>query len=214
MGTTQLIRIKKPKIEKKNICVLKVYEQCKLETALLENPHSTNLAVLLALHTGMRLGEVCALHWDNVDLIERQIHDRWTVMQDRNGMTTIGKPKSETSDRLIPITGRLARLLSEEKANSATSFVFLSPKKGTFLNPRTMQYRFKSILKMIGLPAITFHALRHTFATRWIECGMDVKSLSEVLGHASVQITLDIYVHSSDTLKREAIERIESISPY
>lgn len=212
MGIVKQIRIKKPKSERKQVCVLRSYEQRILEKALHDEPHGENLAIYLALYTGMRIGEVCALRWDDVDLIEKQLHVRATVIRDKSGASVIGKPKSETSDRFIPITGRLSGLLAQEKSMSASPFVFTAPKQGDFLNPRTLQYRFKAILKKCGLPIITFHALRHTFATRWLECGMDIKSLSEVLGHASVQITLDIYVHSSDKLKRDAIEQIEKIS--
>ncbi|MBQ1734545.1 MAG: site-specific integrase, partial [Lachnospiraceae bacterium] len=150
--------------------------------------------------------------WDSIDLEERMLRVCASVARSSNGMPTIGSPKSKTSDRLIPISHKLTQLLKSEKMLASSDYVFAAPRNGSFLNPRTLQYHFRSLLEKEGLPLVKFHALRHTFATRWIECGMDVKMLSEVLGHGSVQITLDIYVHSSDQRKREAIEKIELFS--
>lgn len=212
MGIPEMIQIKKPRVEKKKISVLKPNEQKRLETVLLEVPTDTNLAIYLALHTGMRIGEICALHWSDIDWDERLLFVRSTVIRNKKGQLVIASPKSETSQRAIPLTRQLVNLLAAEHERSCSEFVFSSPRKDTFLNPRTLQYRFQTLLTRLGISRISFHALRHTFATRWIEFGMDVKSLSEVLGHAGVQITLDIYVHSSDKLKREAIEKLEDFS--
>ena len=212
MGIPEMIQIKKPRVEKKKISVLKPNEQKRLETVLLEVPTDTNLAIYLALHTGMRIGEICALHWSDIDWEERLLFVRSTVIRNKKGQLVITSPKSETSQRAIPLTRQLVNLLAAEHERSCSEFVFSSPRKDAFLNPRTLQYRFQTLLTRLGISRISFHALRHTFATRWIEFGMDVKSLSEVLGHAGVQITLDIYVHSSDKLKREAIEKLEGFS--
>lgn len=212
LGISEVIHIKKPRVEKKNVCLLKENEQIKLESVLLESPCGTNLAIYLALHSGMRIGEICALRWSDIDFTSCQLFVRSTVIRNKEGQSSIAPPKSETSKRSIPLTKQLTKLLAAEHERSSSEFVFSSPRKAAFLEPRTLQYRFQAVLRRLGIPNITFHALRHTFATRWIEYGMDVKSLSEVLGHAGVQITLDIYVHSSDKLKREAIEKLEIIS--
>ena len=212
MGIQEMIQIKKPKVEKKTVSVLRPNEQKKLEAFLLESPIDTNLAIYLALHTGMRIGEICALRWPDIDFAEQMLSIRSTVIRNKSGQLAIAPPKSETSQRTIPITRQLTNLLTEERKRNSSEYVFSSPRKDTFLNPRTLQYRFQAMLSQLGITKISFHALRHTFATRWIECGMDVKSLSEVLGHAGVQITLDIYVHSSNKLKREAIEKLEVFS--
>lgn len=212
MGISEMIQIKKPKAEKKKVSVLNKYEQNKLETVLLGSPSGANLAIYLALYSGMRIGEICALRWCDIEFDERQLFVRSTVIRDKNGQSAIAPPKSESSRRMIPLTQQLTKLLAAEHKCSCSEFVFSSPRKDGFLNPRTLQYRFQAVLSRLEISSISFHALRHTFATRWIECGMDVKSLSEVLGHAGVQITLDIYVHSSDKLKREAIEKLESFS--
>ncbi len=212
LGISEAIQIKKPRVEKKKVIVLQYTEQKKLEGILMESPVGSNLAIYLALHSGMRIGEICALRWSDIDFEDRLLFVRSTVIRNKNGQSTIAPPKSETSQRVIPLTMQLTKLLVAERARSTSEFVFSSPRKEAFLNPRTLQYRFQAMLSQLGISSISFHALRHTFATRWIECGMDVKSLSEVLGHAGVQITLDIYVHSSDTLKREAIEKLEIFS--
>lgn len=191
---------------------MKAHEQLQLESFLLENPHGPCLAIYLALHTGLRLGEICALKWTEVDLIDRRLHVQSTTFRKLDGTLSIGTPKSETSNRFIPLSGSLSKLLYAELELSSSQFVFPSPSQDGVMNPRTMQYRFHRILNNAGLSNYTFHALRHTFATRWIECGLDVKSLSEILGHGSVQVTLDNYVHSSDQLKRESIERLDAIN--
>ena len=208
LGLSEPIRVKKPAAERKKICLLKRYEQQSLEQYLRKDLRGANLAIYLALHTGLRIGEVCALRWGDIDFTDRQLHVHATVVRNGAGKLSIGTPKSKTSDRMVPLSESLTNLLSEKRREVASEFLFAK----SFLNPRTLQYRFQSVIKMISLSDIHFHALRHTFATRWIECGLDVKSLSEVLGHASVQVTLDIYVHSSDQLKREAIERMECFS--
>lgn len=212
LGMTELIRIKKPKHERKSIQVLKLAEQERLERALLLTPHGLDLAIYLALRTGVRLGELCALRWTDLDLTERQLHVAATVYRARNGSMELGRPKTATSDRLIPLPDDVTKLLSAEKAQAQSELVFPAPQKGGLLNPRTVQYHLQALLKRLELPNVTFHTLRHTFATRWVECGLDLKSLSEILGHASVQITLDIYVHSSDTLKRDGIDKLAEIS--
>lgn len=212
MGIPEMIQIKKPRAEKRRVSVLKQNEQNKLEAILLASPSGTNLAIYLALYSGMRIGEICALRWSDIDFDERQLFVRSTVIRNISGQSAIAPPKSETSQRVIPLTQQLTKLLAAEHEISCSEFVFSSPRKDAFLNPRTLQYRFQALLSRLEISGVSFHALRHTFATRWIECGMDVKSLSEVLGHAGVQITLDIYVHSSDKLKREAIEKLERFS--
>lgn len=209
-GTIPSIRIKKPRAQKKAYRILNYLEQQCLESSLGEHPCGSDLAIYLALHTGLRLGEVCALRWENIDFAAQQMHISHTVVRGEHGDVMLDSPKSATSERVLPIPVGIVSLLREEMKHSSSQYVFHAPRRGTFLNPRTLQYRFRAKLRENGLPNVTFHALRHTFATRWIECGMDVKSLSEYLGHSGVQITLDIYVHSSAQLKREGIERLEA----
>ncbi len=211
MGLINPIRLEKPRVMQKRVQILRLREQQTLEARLINNLIDGNLAVYLALYTGMRLGEICALRWDCVDLEAGQLHVCATVSSNRDGVCTVTPPKSEASDRWLPLTQKLTQALKNQKQRSAADYVFVSPRTGQYLIPRTLQYRFKSILRSCGLPTLSFHALRHTFATRWIECGMDVKTLSELLGHTTVGITLRVYVHSSDRLKLEGIRRMEQI---
>ena len=116
---------------------------------------------------------------------------------------TITPPKSKTSAREIPIPDVLYSYL--EKMRSDNDNYILTGEK-IFAEPRTIQYRFKSILKNLGLPQVNFHALRHMFATKCVDVGVDVKTLSEILGHCSVELTLNRYVHSSVERKRSCMK--------
>lgn len=118
----------------------------------------------------------------------------------------VGDAKTYSSDRVLPVPEKLYKILS--KIRSQDSEFVIPGKKYPYMDPRTFQYAFKRCLKKSGIRNINYHALRHTFATRCIESGMDIKSLSEILGHASVNITLNIYVHSSMEHKREQLNKM------
>ena len=121
----------------------------------------------------------------------------------------ITEPKSQSSKRTIPVPDCLIPMLKELKSK-ADSYVLTGSCKP--IEPRTMQYRFKRILDNVNLPSYRFHSLRHAFASGAIEIGFDVKTLSEILGHSSVQITLDRYVHSSFDHKRNCMNRLTMAS--
>lgn len=163
-------------------------------------------AVLLCMYTGLRLGELCALRWTDIDFNGNALTVNRTVQRIAvpGYMTkTIlleNNPKSESSRRTIPLTSELLGILSRLKGERP--YVFGGEKP---LDPRTMQYRFKGILKEAGIDGRTFHTLRHTFATNCVENGMDVKTLSELLGHSDVKITLNRYVHPTMDSKRKQI---------
>ena len=118
----------------------------------------------------------------------------------------IGTPKTSSSVRAIPIPSFLRDLIAKQTQNRAD--YFLSGSQVAVVEPRVMQYRFQQYLRQADIEKANFHALRHTFATRCVECGFEVKSLSEILGHANVQTTLNKYVHSSFALKQENMERL------
>ncbi|MCM1330318.1 MAG: site-specific integrase, partial [Ruminococcus sp.] len=178
-------------------------EQAQLKSELLARPNSSNIGILLAAATGLRIGELCALRWRDVDLEKSFLTVRSTVqriMQSGGGTRLIvTSPKSGTSKREIPLPDFIIPYL---KAVRAADDCFLLSGSEKIVEPRTMQYRFKSLLKRANLPYVNFHALRHMFATNCIALGFDVKTLSELLGHSSVQITLNRYVHSSMERKR------------
>lgn len=197
--------------------VLNHQEQEKLVEYLCENPSLKNTGILVALFTGVRIGELCALKWESIHLDTEVIHishtmQRMQKLENRGGTKThivITAPKSSCSIREIPIPGFLINIL--KKQVTANRCFLLSGLEQKQIEPRNLQNHFKNVLKKAGIPPANFHALRHTFATRSIELGFDIKSLSEILGHANVNITLNKYVHPSMKLKRENMEKLSSL---
>ena len=169
------------------------------------------MGVALSMSTGIRIGELCGLQWQDIDLEKRILTVRKTVqrIQCKNGLRKtkliITDPKSESSMRSIPLTESIVEFLKEFKGED-NKFVLSGKNKP--LEPRTMQYRFAKILKNVNLPSVHYHSLRHVFASTCIKLGFDVKTVSELLGHSSVEITLNRYVHSSFDQKREYMERL------
>lgn len=187
------------------------------EGMLLKHIFSTltgdGLGILLVLYTGLRLGELCSLRWEDIDFKERTVSVRTTMERiqtpehpKNRTKVSITPPKSRKSIRTIPLHEDLLGLLRERAGERGT--FFLTGRKDVYIEPRTMENRFKSIVKKAGIADVNFHALRHTFATRSIENGVDAKVLSEFLGHASVKLTLDRYVHPSDWQKRKNINAL------
>ena len=203
------------KREQKDIRVFSLEEQNCLLEHLRENMNPSALGILVCFFTGIRIGELCALNWDDFNLPEKKVRIRRTMQRlrvdDPGGHKTavrIFEPKSTCSMRTIPISAAIMELL--EKYYTQGTFL-LTCKHEKFIEPRTMQNRFKSILRSCNIFDANFHAIRHTFATRCIEVGFDVKSLSEILGHASVEITLNRYVHPSMDLKTANMKRLSDL---
>lgn len=207
----------KPVVPKTEFTILTRTEQRKLESNLLSNLDFTNAGIFISLHTGLRIGEVCALSWDDIDIDNRVIHVRHTVARVKNSaskddrVTTliIDTPKTKASCRDVPISSVLFPQLLRLRTISNRGFLLTGT--GEFLNPRTFEYRFHRVLEDSNVSVVNFHVLRHTFATRCIEVGVDVKSLSEILGHANVGITLNTYVHSSMEMKRNQLEKLSDL---
>ena len=173
-------------------------QQRKLCKYLLSNLNTTSLCVLLSYYTGLRVGEVCGLMWSDIDVDKSLLTVRRTVQRIRTGndgtQLIIGTPKSRTSQRMIPIPSFLMKILRKFRSNNDR---YILSNTTRVIEPRTLQNRFKSILKKADLPSVTYHSLRHMFATNCLQAGFDIKTLSEILGHASVETTLNRYVHSS-----------------
>ena len=197
--------------------ILSLDEQKRLKNYLLDDIDRSKLAVLLSLYTGMRIGEVCALRWKHIDTDNGVIMVRETIQRVKNlnsslpGKTRviITEPKSLCSLRDIPIPDFILNILIA--FSTVPEAFLLTGNTSKFVEPRTLQYQFKRYLAAVDITDKKFHSLRHTFATRCIELGFEVKSLSEILGHATVNITLNRYVHASMQLKRENMKRLEQI---
>ena len=197
-----------PKTEQHYTDVLTAAERRSLENYLINNMNLTNLAVLLCLFTGLRIGELCGLKWEDIDFATNTLSVKRTVQRiTKNGKSPviIGSPKSRTSVRVVPIPAFLMTLLNDYKSFGGF-YIITNTVKPT--EPRTMQNRFKSILKSCGIRNVNFHLLRHTYATVCIEKGFDPKTLSELLGHADAAITLNRYVHSSMEIKKNYVSRL------
>lgn len=186
-------------------------DQLKLTAYLYKEMDLSKLGILLCLFSGMRLGEVCALKWEDIDLRQNLIHIRRTVQrikaEDGEKKTRLMEtaPKSAFSEREIPVSATVAKLMEPFKKGNG---YFLGGSKP--MEPRTYQNRFKAYLKKAGAVEYNFHALRHTFATNCAEFGVDSKSLSEIMGHSDVQITLKKYVHPGLEAKRRYMEGLWS----
>ena len=212
-------KICKPPNRPKKLTILCAKEQQKLEAACLTDIDETKIGILLSLYTGLRIGEVCALSWSDVDLDEQIIYVRHTIsrinQKSPDGKTTtiltVDQPKTLSSVRYVPLCSWLTPILLLQKDRAASEYV-ISQKHG-FVNPRTYEYRYHRVLQTGGIADINYHALRHTFATRCIESGMDVKTLSEILGHADASTTLNTYVHSSLERKRIQLEKLYTQTP-
>lgn len=174
----------------------------------------TNLGILICMFTGIRIGELCSLTWEDISLESNTIHIHRTMqrIQTPEGSNKtkilIAEPKSKCSIREIPITKTLRNFLALYQDEEG---YVLTGKADIFVEPCTMQNRYKTILKRCGISNASFHTLRHTFATRCIEVGFDVKSLSEILGHANVNITLNRYVHPSMEMKQKNMDKLSSL---
>ncbi len=187
-------KIKLLKTQKKEMRVLSITEQNRFVAFLLQKNDVFSFGMLLALFTGLRIGELCALTWE--DIGEKTINVNKTIQRiNKNGHTEILllPPKTLSSNRIIPIPKEIALLLQTQRGRG----LVLKQENGKQIEPRLMQLKFKKYTAECGIENINFHSLRHSFATRCVEIGFDIKTLSEILGHKDVKTTLNKYVHSS-----------------
>lgn len=203
-------KIKRPKTSEKAVDSFTKEEQKRIEQAVLADKRDKMFGIILCLYTGLRIGELLALEWSDIDFSKAELSVTKTCYdgQDENGKNcrVTGTPKTESSKRTIPLPKQLIPHLREIKKRSASKYVVGNGSK--VITVRSYQRSFELLLKKQHIPHHGFHALRHTFATRAIECGMDVKSLSEILGHKNPTITLKRYVHSFMEHKREYMNRL------
>lgn len=213
LGLTKSIyvdKIKRPKTIEKVVESFSAEEQKRIEQAVLKDKRPKMIGLILCLYTGLRIGELLALEWRDIDFINCELSVTKTCYDGKdefgNFGRIIGTPKTETSRRTIPLPKQIIPLLKEAKKNNNSKYVVGDGNK--LISVRSYQRSFELLLKKQKISHHGFHALRHTFATRAIECGMDVKTLSEILGHKNPTITLNRYVHSFMAHKKEFMNRL------
>lgn len=202
-----------PKIPNQELHVLKSSEVTKLVHFMQSSFEIQKIGVLLSLFMGIRLGELCALQWQDVNLLDETIHIKKTMqrLKDFDSKTSaktkivIDTPKSQKSIRSIPIPSFLLEVLQKHKASDKA---YLLTGTVRYIEPSVYERMFSMYLEEAGIENTNFHALRHTFATRAIEQGFDIKSLSEILGHSSVKFTMERYVHPSEAHKKRNLEKL------
>lgn len=197
--------------ENKLLPTLSLNHQRILMNHLIEQPTQQNIGVLLALCTGMRIGEVCALQWEDVDFTQKIITVRHTVGRIYNcELKTTERihtsPKTKNSCREIPISKQLFQSLKTVRRQSQSPYVVGTSTQSK--EPRSYRDYFSRLLKRLNIPHLVFHGLRHTFATRCIESQCDYKTVSVILGHSNVATTLNLYVHPNFSQKKRCIDRM------
>lgn len=210
-------KIKGPRLPGSHIRVLSKTEQRQLEQVLFEEQLPIHLGILLALYGGLRIGEVCALRWEDINFTNGTLRVNKTLQRIQNlssderdkTKVLITPPKTDSSNREIPLPEFFLLYLKEHRQDG-NKYLLTGTTQPS--EPRCCLYQYKRILKKAGLEQFTFHTLRHTFATRCVENGFDIKSLSEILGHSSVNTTLQRYVHPSFESKKAQMDKLAVFS--
>ncbi|MBO0457553.1 site-specific integrase [Enterococcus hulanensis] len=206
--------LKLPKMRKKPIRALTWDEQNDLEKAALSRKNHTGLPTYLALHTGLRIGEIAALKWSDIDfkrdiITVNQTYQRVALAIDgQKTQLNLGTTKTESGTRSVPIGRPLKKQLLSYRRKAKGDHVFST--KGHPVEPRLLTYHFHQLRKQCGLEDIHFHQLRHTFATRCLEEQSDIKSVSDMMGHRSTQLTLDTYADSMMEQRIKVIYQMET----
>ena len=203
-------KIRRPKTKEKEVTCFTLSEQKKIERAALAGKKTKWLGIVVCLYTGLRIGELLALEWKDVDFqkgvltVSKSRHEG----KDENGRYAqiVESPKTVSSRRCIPLPKQILCELRMLKRKSRSLYVISNGESS--IPVRSYQRSFERLLKKLDIPHKGFHALRHTFATRALECGMDVKMLSELLGHKDPAVTLRRYVHSLMEQKKEMMNKV------
>ena len=198
-------KLKRPKLAEKPVECFSLHEQKAIEKTIMTGEKDKLYGILLCLYSGLRIGELLALQWSDIDFasgvltVSKSCHDG-------KGGPVIDEPKTLASRRVIPLPKQLLPVLKNVKKKCGSSFVVSA--KGRSVSVRSYQRSFELLLKKLNIPHKGFHSLRHTFATRAIECGMDVKTLSEILGHKNPTVTLNRYTHSLIEHKKAMMNKL------
>ena len=205
-----------PKPVKRAPKLLNEIDWQRLNRYVRKTEEASQLGILIAMHTGLRIGEVCALRYSDIDFASGVLSVNHTMQRiksaDRNETAKtkiiIDAPKTECSHRKIPLPTFLIPMLAEHQQQAVSREAYITTGNASYTEPRVYYRQYQAIQKQCGISGYSFHALRHTFATRCIENGCDPKTLSELLGHASVKITLERYMHPSMSAKRAVMDRL------
>ena len=200
--------------KKKELEVLSVGNQKRIMQYVISNFTFRNLGIYICLSTGMRIGEVCALKWGDINLATETISicrtiERIYIIDDNHRHTelVIGTPKTKNSIRDIPMSRELSKLIRPiKKVMNDDYYVLTNEPKPT--EPRTYRNYYKLLMRQLGIPKLKFHGLRHSFATRCIESQCDYKTVSVILGHANISTTLNLYVHPNMEQKKKCINKM------
>lgn len=203
-------KIKLPLATEKEVTAFDKVEQDKLVKFCLETKKKNYIGIVICLYTGIRLGELLALTWNDIDFnsgIMNITKTAYRIKENGTPRIVVDKPKTRNSNRIIPLSKQLVEILKKIKKQSNSNYV-LSTRKGGMVGTREYQKTYQRILAKLDIPYKNFHSLRHTFATRAVEMGMDVKTLSEILGHKNPMITLQRYTHSLISYKTEMMNKM------
>ena len=198
-------KILRPKTVEKQVSCFSVSEQEKIEKYILSTKKVKLYGIIICLYSGLRIGELLALEVDDIDFNKSTMTIIKTCHDSKNGRI-INSPKTETSIRVIPLPKSLLYYIKQLKKN--TNCKFLISENAKPVSVRSYQKTFEYLLRKLKIQHKSFHSLRHTFATRALENGMDVKTLSEILGHKNPNITLKRYVHSMFEHKRNMMDKL------
>jgi integrase len=193
-------------------------EQRLIENAAYRSDDMRAFGILLTFYTGIRLGELCTLKWNDLDYESGTLSITKTVTRVKNlsggenkTMLLVGSPKSHKSTRKIPLPKFIIKLFRDREPCCAEQELYLISGTTSPTDPRVYEKLFKRLLTQAGVKHRKFHAIRHTFATRALELGVDIKTLSEILGHSNVSITLNVYAHSLMEQKKIAMDKLNTL---
>ncbi len=208
------VRLKRIPEDSKKIEAFTRDEQKKIETYIQDSDDRRLFGILLGFYSGMRIGELIALEWSDVDFDKGIIHVNKTVYRDKSKTgkweVCIDKPKTKSSERIIPLPACIVDMMRDYSLTTKSNYV-VENKKGERMSIRSYQYIFEKLTEKVGVRKLNFHAIRHSFATRAIECGMDIKTLSEIMGHKNASITLNRYAHSMLDTKIAMMNKLQFI---
>lgn len=201
--------------KEKGIYILTKHEQNKITNYVLDNKNTKNIGFLISLYSGIRIGELCALQWKDIDfknnklIISKTIQRVYIKDKDKNvSKVIITTPKTKNANREIPINKDFIELLKPLKTDKEN---YILSNNDKYIEPRTYRKYFNKKLKELKIKHFNFHSLRHTFATNCISLGCDYKTVSELLGHANVNITLNLYVHPRYSQKKKCIDLVSKV---